>query len=58
MKTVLRKLVRDAEGQNLVEYGVVLAVIGLGAGLAAIAVANNVSTIYSTVTSVIRVVIG
>lgn len=47
MFEVLKKLVRDDSGQDLAEYGIALAVIAVGAGLAAVAIAGNVSTLWS-----------
>jgi Flp pilus assembly pilin Flp len=53
MLTILKKLVRDDNGQDLAEYGIALAVIGVGAALAAIAIAGNVSTLWSKASSII-----
>jgi len=48
MLNVLRKLVRDEAGQDLAEYGIALAIIAVGAGLAAVAIAGNVQTLWTT----------
>ncbi len=53
MVKVLKKLVRDDKGQDLAEYGIALAVIGAGAGLAAVAIAGDVNTLWSIANSVI-----
>ena len=53
MITIFKKLVRDDKGQDLAEYGIALAVIGVGAALAAIAIAGNVSTLWSKANSII-----
>ncbi len=53
MVAFLKKLVRDEQGQDLAEYGIALAVIGVGAALAAIAIAGNVSTLWSKADSII-----
>lgn len=44
--TILLKLFADEAGQDLAEYGIALAIIGLGAGLVAAVVAGNVSDIW------------
>jgi Flp pilus assembly pilin Flp len=49
----LKKLIRDDEAQDLAEYGIALAVIGAGAALAAVAIANNVGSIWETANSLI-----
>jgi Flp pilus assembly pilin Flp len=51
--TMLKKLIRDTEGQDLAEYGIALAVIGAGAALAAVAIANNVGSLWETANSLI-----
>jgi Flp pilus assembly pilin Flp len=53
MLTILKKLVRDDKGQDMAEYGIALAVIGVGAALAAIAIAGNVSSLWSKASSII-----
>jgi Flp pilus assembly pilin Flp len=53
MITIFKKLVQDDKGQDLAEYGIALAVIGIGAALAAIAIAGNVSTLWSKANSII-----
>lgn len=53
MLTLLKKLVRDDSGQDLAEYGIALAVIGLGAALAAVVIATNVNQLWSKASSVI-----
>ena len=53
MLNTLKKLVRDESGQDLAEYGIALAVIGVGAGVAAYAIQGNVSTLWSKASSVI-----
>ena len=52
--SILKKLLRDTCGQDLAEYGIALAVIGLGAGLAALAIATDVNTIWSQALNVIN----
>jgi Flp pilus assembly pilin Flp len=47
----LRKLAADESGQDLVEYGVTLAIVGLGAGIAAVAMAQSVNVLWSTAAS-------
>ena len=53
MTDLMRKLVLDDAGQDLAEYGIALAVIGLVAAGAAIVIANNVGTLWSRANSVI-----
>ena len=48
MFNVLKKLVLEESGQDLAEYGIALAVIAVGAGAVAIAIAGNVKTLWST----------
>jgi Flp pilus assembly pilin Flp len=48
---LLRRLAADERGKDLVEYGVTLAVIGLGAGVAAVSMAQNVGVLWSTAAS-------
>ena len=50
---MLRKFLKSERGQDLAEYGIALAVIGLGAALAAVAIAGNVNTLWSAANSVI-----
>ena len=48
MLILVKKLIRNERAQDLAEYGIALAVIGAGAGLAAIALAADVNMIWST----------
>ncbi len=48
---VLRNLLRDESGQDLIEYALVAAVIGLAAVAAMSSLANNVSNAFSAVGS-------
>jgi Flp pilus assembly pilin Flp len=57
MLTILMRLVGKDSGQDMAEYGIALAVIGVGAGLAAIAIAGNVSLLWSQASSVIGAVL-
>ena len=50
---LLRKLIRDENAQDLAEYGIALAVIGIGAGIAAVAIATDVNTLWSKARSII-----
>jgi len=51
MRELFRKLVRDETGQDLAEYGVALAIIGLGAGVAAVGTSVGVNSLWSTALS-------
>ncbi len=53
MLTLLKRLVSEESGQDLAEYGIALAVIGVGAALAAIAIAGNVNLLWSKANSII-----
>ena len=53
MLTLIKKLIRDENGQDLAEYGIALAVIGAGAALAAIAIAGDVNKLWSVANSII-----
>ena len=53
MTTLMKKLIVDDAGQDLAEYGVALAVIGVLAGAAAIVIANDVGTLWSKAQNVI-----
>ena len=53
MLALLRKLVQDESAQDLAEYGIALAVIGVGAAAAAIVISGNVSTLWSSANSII-----
>jgi Flp pilus assembly pilin Flp len=51
----LKKLVGEKKGQDLAEYGIALAVIGLGAAAAAIVIAGNVNTLWSNADTIIGI---
>jgi Flp pilus assembly pilin Flp len=51
--THLMRLVQETRGQNLAEYGICLAVIAVAAGAAAVAIAGNVATIWTTASAII-----
>jgi len=53
MTTLMKKLIVDDAGQDLAEYGIALAVIGVLAGAAAIVIANDVGTPWSRAQNVI-----
>jgi Flp pilus assembly pilin Flp len=53
MMTSLKKLVADDAGQDLAEYGIALAVIGVIAAAAAIVIAKDVGSLWSKAQSVI-----
>jgi len=53
MLNIIKKLVRDESGQDLAEYGIALAVIGIGAAAAAVLIAGNVNTLWTNASSVI-----
>ncbi len=47
MTALMNKLIVDDAGQDLAEYGIALAVIGVIAAAAAIVIANDVGTLWS-----------
>ena len=47
MTALMKKLIVDDAGQDLAEYGIALAVIGVIAGAAAVVIANDVGTLWS-----------
>ena len=51
MKVALKKLLRDESGQDLIEYALVAAIIGLAAVAAMSTLASNVSNAFSAVGS-------
>jgi Flp pilus assembly pilin Flp len=51
----LKKLIGEKKGQDLAEYGIALAVIGLGAAAAAIVIAGNVNTLWSNADTIIGI---
>ena len=53
MTELLKRLITDDSGQDMAEYGIALAVVGLVAALAALAIANNVGSLWSRANSII-----
>jgi len=53
MADSLNVLIADDAGQDTAEYGIALAVIGVVAGLAALAIANNVGSLWSRANSIV-----
>jgi hypothetical protein len=53
MLTLLRKLAAEEAAQDLAEYGIALAVIGIIAAAAAIVIAKDVGTLWSQAQTVI-----
>jgi Flp pilus assembly pilin Flp len=53
MTSLMKKLVVDDAGQDLAEYGIALAVIGVIAAAAAIVIAKDVGSLWSKAQSVI-----
>jgi len=53
MTALMKKLMADDSGQDLAEYGIALAVIGVLAGAAAIIIATDVGTLWSKAQNVI-----
>jgi len=53
MPNLLETLLREEAAQDLAEYGIALAVIGILAGAAAIVIAKDVGTLWSRAQSLI-----
>jgi Flp pilus assembly pilin Flp len=53
MTMVVKKLAADEAGQDLAEYGIALAIIGVIAAAAAIVIAKDVGSLWSKAQSVI-----
>ena len=51
MKLVLRNLLRDESGQDLIEYALIAAVLGLAAVAGMTTLASNISNAFSAVGS-------
>jgi len=51
MKLALQQLLRDESGQDLIEYALVAAIIGLAAVAAMTTLASNISNAFSAVGS-------
>lgn len=54
MLSLLTRLVSEEDAQDLAEYGIALAVIGLVAGAVAVAISTDVGTLWSNAQSVIH----
>jgi Flp pilus assembly pilin Flp len=53
MTGIFVSLVTDDRGQDLAEYGIALAVIGLIAGAAAVVIARDVGTLWSSAQKIV-----
>jgi hypothetical protein len=53
--TFLKKLVGEKKAQDLAEYGIALAVIGVGAAAAALVIAGNVNTLWENANGIIAI---
>jgi Flp pilus assembly pilin Flp len=47
MQTLLLRLVRETDGQNLAEYGIALAVVAVGAAASAMSIAHDTTSVWS-----------
>jgi len=45
--TILKNFLKDEEGQDMVEYTLLLAFVALAAGAAYVTIGNNISSIWS-----------
>lgn len=55
MLKLISALLSDDSAQDLAEYGIALAVIGLAAGGAAVLIATDVGTLWTTASSIIHI---
>jgi len=53
MFELLKRFAREESGQDLAEYGIALAVIAVGAAAAAVAIAGDVTTLWTTAAAAI-----
>lgn len=59
MKKLLHRLVRENEGQDLAEYGIALAVIGVTSAAATMVIATSVRVLFvRAVQTIVVAVIG
>ena len=58
MINLLKKLIRGESGQDLAEYGIALAVIAVGAGLVAVAIAGDVNTLWTNAQTAIAAAVA
>jgi hypothetical protein len=54
MIALLKRLIVEENGQDLAEYGIALAVIGTVAGLAAVAIRDDVGTLWTNAQGIIH----
>jgi Flp pilus assembly pilin Flp len=54
MINFLKKVIKRESGQDLAEYGIALAVIAVGAGAIAVAIAGNVQTLWANAQAAIQ----
>ncbi len=54
MLILLTRLISEEDAQDLAEYGIALAIIGLAAGAVAAAISTDVGTLWSNAQSVIH----
>ncbi len=47
MLKLMKSLIREESGQDLAEYGIALAIIAVGAGAVAVAIAGDVNSLWS-----------
>jgi Flp pilus assembly pilin Flp len=48
MRNLIEKLIKDESGQDMAEYAIALAVVGVGAAAAFIALKGNITSALST----------
>jgi hypothetical protein len=58
MTKTLKRLLHETAAQDLAEYGIALAVVALGGGAAAAAMATDVNTLWTRALQGIMIVLG
>jgi len=58
MTKMLERLLRETDGQDLAEYGIALAVVGVASAGVAAAVASDVNGLWTRALQTIMVVVG
>ena len=58
MTKTFERLLRETAGQDLAEYGIALAVVAVGGGVAAAALATDVNTLWTRALQAIMVAVS
>lgn len=58
MVKTIERLLRETDGQDLAEYGIALAIVAVGGGIAAAALATDVNTLWTRALQAIMMVVS